>query len=72
MPEAVRKAWATLQTSLSRALGIAVPSDSEPPKVGGYRVDYSELTREEIDAPLDPALEELYKNSKVISTKREL
>lgn len=43
-----------------------------PHKVGEFVVDYSELTADEIAAPLDPDVEELFKSAKTISVKREL
>ncbi len=45
------------------------PAPAEP-RMGGYRVDYSMPTQEEIQAH-DPALDELFANSKVISHNSE-
>jgi hypothetical protein len=39
--------------------------------VGEYYADYSGLPREQLDAA-QPELDELFKNSKVVSAKRDL
>ena len=39
--------------------------------VGKYYADYSAIPREQLDA-VQPELDELFKNSKVVSVKRDL
>jgi|307.fasta_scaffold737576_1 hypothetical protein len=41
------------------------------PMVGKYYADYSAISREQLDA-VQPELDELFKNSKVVSVKRDL
>jgi hypothetical protein len=68
-----RKALSSVMHYLSWArgtTGASVKEDVEH-RVGEYHADYSEPTFEQINKP-QPELEELLKNSKVISVKREL
>jgi hypothetical protein len=75
MTAAARKAFDTVVHFLSvDVLGREAPSPKEGDdqhRVGKYYADYSLPTQEELNAP-QPELDELYKNSKPISGKREL
>jgi hypothetical protein len=47
------------------------PPAPPPPRVGDFYADYSLPTQEQLKAP-QPELDELFKQSKVVSVKREL
>ena len=76
MTAAARKAFSSVVRFLSGDVWSRVtpnePSESEMKhRVGEHYADYSEPTRKQINEP-QPELEELFKNSKVVSVKREL
>jgi hypothetical protein len=77
MTAAARKAFDSVVHFFSlhtwnRGGGSAEPkADESQPMVGKYYADYSAIPREQLDA-VQPELDELFKNSKVVSVKRDL
>jgi hypothetical protein len=74
MTAAVRKAFSSVVQFLRRetvAHRQAAVKEQAIPRVGDYYADYSEPTRAQIDAA-DAELNKLFKNSKLVSEKREL
>ena len=76
MTAAARKAFDSVVHFLSvdmwnRGSASAEPKAESQPMVGDYSADYSALPREQLDAA-QPELDELFKNSKVVSVKRDL
>jgi hypothetical protein len=73
MSEAIRKAFystlAYFSFGESARRAETPPSDADF-RVGEYRADYAMPSRDELQAP-DPALEDLFANSKTIRVKRE-
>jgi hypothetical protein len=69
MVAAARKAFAYLLSSTAWVKSPEPPE--EPPRVGDYYADYSELDQAELGAS-DAEVEALIRDSKVISAKREL
>jgi hypothetical protein len=76
MTAAARKAFDSVVHFFSldwnRGGGSVEPkADESQPMVGEYYADYSAIPREQLDA-VQPELDELFKNSKVVSVKRDL
>jgi hypothetical protein len=66
MVQAMRRLWSTAAEFISWS--DAKPPKAEPPyPVGDYYADYSEL---DADSVVDPAANELFRRSKVVSVKR--
>jgi hypothetical protein len=59
-------AYEAVHDAITRALGVPDRDKDDPPRVGEYYADYSQLTPEEIGRP-DPEAEALFKRSKPIS-----
>jgi hypothetical protein len=66
MVQAMRRLWSSAAEFISW-------SDAKPPKaetlypVGDYKADYSDI---DADSVVDPAVNELFRRSKVVSVKR--
>jgi hypothetical protein len=73
MTEAARKALSSVVSFFS-AEAWSRPAEKgkrqEEHRVGEYIADYSEVTAEQLNEP-QPELDELFKDSKLISAKRE-
>ena len=71
MTAAARKALSSVMHLFSGdAWGWQAAKEPEVHRVGDYVADYSEVTTEQINQP-QPELDELFRDSKLISAKRE-
>lgn len=76
MTAAARKAFSSVVQFLSvdvwqRAVSPDIPHKPDEDRVGEYYADYSAPTGNQLSAS-QPELDELFKNSKVVSAKREV
>jgi hypothetical protein len=70
MTEAARKALSSVVSFFSVEAWSRPTERQEEHRVGEYIADYSEVTAEQLNEP-QPELDELFKDSKLISAKRE-